>query len=55
MTAVPAPSLKPAALSWPHLLLALAVMAVWGTNFVVIRIGLDGFCASPSGGRSQFA
>ncbi len=24
-----------------HLLLALAVVAVWGTNFVVIRIGLD--------------
>jgi O-acetylserine/cysteine efflux transporter len=22
-------------------LLALAVMAVWGTNFVVIRLGLD--------------
>lgn len=28
-------------LPWPHLLLALAVVAVWGTNFVVIRIGLD--------------
>lgn len=40
MTAAPAPSLKPAALSWPHLLLALAVMAVWGTNFVVIRVAL---------------
>jgi O-acetylserine/cysteine efflux transporter len=26
----------------PHLLLALAVVAVWGTNFVVIRWGLDG-------------
>jgi len=25
-----------------HLLLALAVVAVWGTNFVVIRWGLDG-------------
>lgn len=24
-----------------HILLALAVMAVWGTNFVVIRMGLD--------------
>lgn len=24
-----------------HMLLALAVVAVWGTNFVVIRIGLD--------------
>lgn len=28
-------------LSLPHFLLALAVMAVWGTNFVVIRFGLD--------------
>ncbi len=28
-------------LPWRHLLLALAVVAVWGTNFVVIRIGLD--------------
>jgi len=26
-----------------HLLLALAIVAVWGTNFVVIRIGLDHF------------
>jgi O-acetylserine/cysteine efflux transporter len=26
-----------------HLLLALAVVAVWGTNFVVIRLGLDNF------------
>lgn len=26
-----------------HLLLALAVVAVWGTNFVVIRLGLDVF------------
>lgn len=25
----------------PRRLLALAVMAVWGTNFVVIRLGLD--------------
>ncbi|MBA4266763.1 MAG: EamA family transporter, partial [Comamonadaceae bacterium] len=25
-----------------HLLLALAVVFVWGTNFVVIRLGLDG-------------
>jgi O-acetylserine/cysteine efflux transporter len=24
-----------------HLLLGLAVVAVWGTNFVVIKIGLD--------------
>ena len=29
------------ALPWSHVLLALAVVAVWGTNFVVIRIGLD--------------
>ncbi|HEX2562005.1 EamA family transporter [Phenylobacterium sp.] len=28
-------------LSWPHALLALAVTAVWGTNFVVIRWALD--------------
>ena len=27
----------------PHLLLALAVVAIWGTNFVVIRLGLDTF------------
>ena len=27
----------------PHLALALAVIAVWGTNFVVIRVGLDQF------------
>ena len=27
----------------PHLLLALAVVAIWGTNFVVIRLGLDSF------------
>ena len=26
-----------------HLLLALAIVAIWGTNFVVIRIGLDSF------------
>ena len=30
-----------AALPLRHFLLALAVVAVWGTNFVVIRIGLD--------------
>lgn len=29
------------ALPWLHVLLAVAVVAVWGTNFVVIRIGLD--------------
>lgn len=28
-------------LSWPHALLAIAITAVWGTNFVVIRLGLD--------------
>jgi O-acetylserine/cysteine efflux transporter len=26
-----------------HLLLALSVVAIWGTNFVVIRVGLDAF------------
>ncbi len=26
-----------------HLLLALAVVAVWGTNFVVIKWGLEDF------------
>jgi O-acetylserine/cysteine efflux transporter len=30
-----------ATLPLPHLLLALAVVAVWGTNFVVIRLALD--------------
>jgi len=30
-----------AALPLPHLLLALAVMVVWGTNFVVIKVALD--------------
>jgi O-acetylserine/cysteine efflux transporter len=30
-----------AVLPLPHLLLAVAVMAVWGTNFVVIRMALD--------------
>src|SRR5690606_5595907 len=30
------------ALPFSHLLLALAIVAVWGTNFVVIRWGLDG-------------
>jgi O-acetylserine/cysteine efflux transporter len=27
-------------LPWPHALLALAVVAVWGTNFVVIKVAL---------------
>jgi O-acetylserine/cysteine efflux transporter len=31
----------PAALPWSHALLALAVVAIWGSNFVVIRVGLD--------------
>ena len=31
----------PDTLSWRHALLAIAVMAVWGSNFVVIRVGLD--------------
>ena len=30
------------ALPWRHALLALAVVAVWGTNFPIIRIALDG-------------
>ncbi|CAG4919905.1 unnamed protein product, partial [Acidocella sp. C78] len=30
-------------LSPRHALLALAVVAVWGTNFVVIRLALDQF------------
>jgi O-acetylserine/cysteine efflux transporter len=33
--------MTPSALSLRHALLALAVMAVWGSNFVVIRVGLD--------------
>src|SRR4051812_37125431 len=28
-------------LSWRDALLALAIVFVWGTNFVVIRLGLD--------------
>jgi O-acetylserine/cysteine efflux transporter len=40
MTDAPAQAAKPTAIAWPHLLLALAVMAVWGTNFVVIRVAL---------------
>lgn len=30
-----------ASLPWRHALLAIAVTAVWGTNFVVIKVGLD--------------
>lgn len=37
-----APPKPNAPLPTSHLLLALAVVAVWGTNFVVIRWGLDG-------------
>jgi O-acetylserine/cysteine efflux transporter len=33
--------MRPQALPWLHILLALAVVAVWGTNFVVIKIGLE--------------
>lgn len=39
MTITPAP--QSTVLPWTHALLALAVVAVWGTNFVVIRVGLD--------------
>ena len=31
---------QPTALPLPHILLALAVAAVWGSNFVVIKLGL---------------
>lgn len=31
---------QPAALTWRHLLLALAVVAIWGSNFVVIKVAL---------------
>ena len=30
-------------MKWTHFLLALAVMAIWGTNFVVIAWGLESF------------
>ena len=30
----------PASLSWRHFLLALAVVAVWGTNFAIIKVAL---------------
>lgn len=33
--------MSPATLAPRHLLLALAVVVIWGTNFVVIRVGLD--------------
>jgi O-acetylserine/cysteine efflux transporter len=34
------PHVASPALPWPHLLLAVAVIAVWGTNFVVIGVAL---------------
>lgn len=34
-------SVYPESLSWRHALLALAVTAVWGSNFVVIHAGLE--------------
>jgi O-acetylserine/cysteine efflux transporter len=37
----PVPSMSPQTLSLRDALLAIAIMAVWGTNFSVIRIGLD--------------
>ena len=33
--------MRDAALPWTHALLAFAVMAVWGTNFVFIHVALD--------------
>src|ERR1700761_231221 len=36
----PAPPPARGGLSLTHFLLALAVMGVWGTNFVIIKIGL---------------
>ena len=30
----------PRTLGWPQLLLALAIVAVWGSNFVVIKLAL---------------
>lgn len=33
--------MRPAGLPWPHALLALAVVAVWGTNFAIIRVALE--------------
>ena len=38
--AEPAPAPTRGGLSLTHFLLALAVMAVWGTNFVIIKVGL---------------
>lgn len=36
-------AMPPRGLPVSHILLALAVVAVWGTNFVVIRLALDSF------------
>lgn len=43
MSASANPAAAPHGLSLRHALLALAVVAVWGTNFVVIRVALDDF------------
>jgi O-acetylserine/cysteine efflux transporter len=32
---------RSATMPWTHMLLALAVVAIWGSNFVVIRVALD--------------
>jgi O-acetylserine/cysteine efflux transporter len=40
---VPKTSQKAYSLPASHLLLALAIVAVWGTNFVVIKLSLDAF------------
>lgn len=42
MATLPIPSFADRTLPVTHLLLALSVVFVWGTNFVVIRWGLDG-------------
>lgn len=34
---------QPAALPLRHLLMALAVVSIWGSNFVIIRLGLNAF------------
>ncbi len=41
MSNPPAAAPSSTVLPWSHLLLAVAIMAVWGSNFVVIRVGLD--------------
>jgi O-acetylserine/cysteine efflux transporter len=40
MTAPSPHSSAAPAIPFPHVLLALAVIAVWGSNFVVIKLGL---------------